>query len=112
LALRLCKIARFANSAFCGSPQNAEFELDRTAYQLRRRGRVVSLQGIPLDLPLFLVERRGQLVTREEIRKQIWGTDFFLDSESSINTAIRKLRRVLRGHPSSPRFIETVPAKG
>lgn len=92
--------------------QFAEFELDRAAYQLRRKGRVVRLQRIPLDLLLFLVERRGQLVTREEIRQRIWGAHAFLDIESSINTAMRKLRRVLRDRPHSPRFIETVPAKG
>ena len=89
-----------------------EFELDRAAYQLRRKGRVVRLQRIPLDLLLFLVERRGQLVTREEIRNRIWGADVFVDTESSINTAMRKLRRMLRDRPGSPRFIETVPAKG
>ncbi|MBV8056123.1 MAG: AAA family ATPase, partial [Deltaproteobacteria bacterium] len=92
--------------------QFAEFELDRAAYQLRHKGRVVRLQRIPLDLLLLLAERQGQLVTREEIRKRIWGAEVFLDTESSINTAIRKLRRVLRDRPGSSRFIQTVPAKG
>ncbi len=92
--------------------QFAEFELDRAAYQLRRKGHVLRLERIPLDLLLFLVERRGQLVTREEIRNRIWGPNVFLDTESAINTAIGKLRRVLRDRPHSPRFIETVPAKG
>jgi class 3 adenylate cyclase/tetratricopeptide (TPR) repeat protein len=92
--------------------QFAEFELDRAAYQLRHEGRVVHLQRIPLDLLLFLIERRGQLVTREEIRERIWGMDVFVDTESSINTAVRKLRRVLGDRGRSPRFIETVPAKG
>ena len=92
--------------------QFAEFELDRAAYQLRNKGRVVHLQRIPMDLLLFLIERRGQLVTREEIREKIWGAHVFVDTESSINTAMRKLRRVLRDRRRSPRFIETVPAKG
>jgi DNA-binding response OmpR family regulator len=74
--------------------QFAEFELDRAAYQLRRKGRAVRLQRIPLELLILLVERRGELATREEIRKRIWGAEVFLDIESSINTAIRKLRRV------------------
>jgi len=89
-----------------------EFELDRAAYQLRRKGRAVRLERIPLDLLLFLIERRGELVTRDEIRKRIWGENVFVDTESSINTAIRKLRRALRDRPRSPRFIETVAAKG
>jgi len=92
--------------------QFANFELDRGAYELRRKGRVVPLQRIPLDLLLLLVERRGQLVTREEIIERIWGKEVFLDTESSINTAIGKLRRALRDHQGSPRFIATVPAKG
>jgi class 3 adenylate cyclase/tetratricopeptide (TPR) repeat protein len=95
-----------------GPVQFAEFELDRAAYQLRREGRIVRLERIPLDLLLFLVERRGQLVTREEIRNRIWGPNVVVDTENSINTAIGKLRRVLRDRPNSPRFIETVPAKG
>src|SRR5271169_5550167 len=59
----------------------ADFELDRSAYELRRKGRVVRLQRIPLDLLLLLVERRGQLVTRKEIVERIWGKEVFLDSE-------------------------------
>ena len=92
--------------------QFAEFELDKGAYLLRRKGRVVRLQRIPMDLLLILIERRGQLVTRDEIRNRIWGPNVFVDAESSINTAIRKLRQVLRDRPGSPRFIETVAAKG
>src|SRR6516162_9570639 len=90
----------------------AGFELDRAAYQLRRKGRVVHLERIPLELLFLLVERRSQLVTREEIRNRIWGPDVFVDEVSSINTAIRKLRRVLRDSPASSRFIETVSTKG
>ena len=92
--------------------QFAGFELDKAAYLLRRKGRVVRLQRIPMDLLLLLVERRGQLVTRDEIRNRLWGANVFIDAESSINTAIGKLRQVLRDRPGSPRFIETVAAKG
>ena len=90
----------------------ADFELDRTAYELRRNGRAVRLQRIPLDLLFLLVERRGQLVTREEIIERIWGKEVFLDTESSINTAVRKLRQALRDQSGAKRFIATVPAKG
>src|ERR1700733_13172159 len=90
----------------------ADFELDRGAYEPRRKGRVVRLQRIPLDLLVLLVERRGQLVTREEILERIWGKEVFLDIESSINTAVRKLRQALRDNRGPSRFILTVPAKG
>jgi DNA-binding winged helix-turn-helix (wHTH) protein/tetratricopeptide (TPR) repeat protein len=90
----------------------AEFELDRSAYQLRRKGRPVSLERIPLDLLFFLAERRGTLVTRQEILERIWGKEVFLDVDSAINTAVRKIRRALDDDPDSPSFIETVAAKG
>src|SRR5216683_6421803 len=72
-----------------------EFELDRSAYELRRGGTALHLQRIPFQLLSLLVERRGQLVTREEILERIWGKGVFVDSENSINTAVRKIRRTL-----------------
>jgi TolB-like protein/DNA-binding winged helix-turn-helix (wHTH) protein/Tfp pilus assembly protein PilF len=89
-----------------------EFELDPGAYQLRRGGVAVHLERIPLELLWLLVDRSGQLVTREEILERVWGKGVFVDSETSINTAIRKIRRVLDDPADSPRFILTVPAKG
>ena len=88
------------------------FELDRGAYQLRRDGRAVHLERIPLDLLFFLVERRDQLVTREEILERIWGKGLFLDSANSINAAVRKIRRALGDDADAPRYLVTVPAKG
>jgi DNA-binding winged helix-turn-helix (wHTH) protein/predicted ATPase len=79
---------------------------------LRRGGVVVPLQRIPLELLFLLIERRGQLVTREEILERVWGKGVFVDSENSINTAVRKVRRALRDDPEAPRFVLTVPAKG
>ena len=90
----------------------ADFELDRSAYQLRRKGRPVRIERIPLDLLFLLAERPGQLVTREEILARIWGKDVFLDSDSSINAAVRKIRQVLRDDAETPRFVATVPTKG
>jgi len=89
-----------------------DFELDRGAYMLRRSGRAVRLERIPLDLLFLLVERPGQLVTRDEIFERIWGKDVFLDTDNSINAAIRKLRQALDENADAPRFIETVPSKG
>jgi DNA-binding winged helix-turn-helix (wHTH) protein/predicted ATPase len=92
--------------------QFEDFVLNRGAYELRRGGVVVPLQRIPLDLLCLLVERRGQLVTREEILERVWGKGVFVDSETSINTAVRKVRRALCDNPEEPRFVVTVPAKG
>jgi len=92
--------------------QFEDFVLNRGAYELRRGGVVVPLQRIPLDLLCLLVERRGQLVTREEILERVWGRSVFVDSENSINTAVRKVRRALCDNPEAPRFVATVPARG
>jgi class 3 adenylate cyclase/DNA-binding winged helix-turn-helix (wHTH) protein/tetratricopeptide (TPR) repeat protein len=88
------------------------FELDPASFQLRRSGRPLRLERIPLELLLLLVERRGQLVLRQEIAERIWGRDVVLDIDNALNTAIRKVRRVLRDDPARARYVETVPAKG
>jgi TolB-like protein/Flp pilus assembly protein TadD len=90
----------------------ADFELDYGSYQLRRAGRAVHIERIPLDLLFFLVEQQGKLVTRQEIIARIWGKDVFLDVDNGINTAIRKIRLALGENPDSPQFLVTVPAKG
>jgi DNA-binding winged helix-turn-helix (wHTH) protein/tetratricopeptide (TPR) repeat protein len=89
-----------------------DFELDRNAYELRRSGQSVRLERIPYELLSLLVERRGQLVTREEIIERIWGKDVFHDTEHGINTAIRKIRQALHDDPEVPRFVLTVPGRG
>ena len=89
-----------------------DFEVDLRAYQLRRAGRVLKLEPTPMELLLFLVEHRGELVTRDQIVERIWGKDVFLDTDNSINGAIRKIRQVLKDDPEQPRFVETVSGKG
>jgi DNA-binding winged helix-turn-helix (wHTH) protein len=89
-----------------------DFELDRIAFELRRAGRVARLERIPLELLFLLVERRGQLVTRQEIIDCIWGNDVFLDTDNAINTAIRKIRVALKDNAENPRFLHTLPAMG
>jgi TolB-like protein/Flp pilus assembly protein TadD len=89
-----------------------EFELDLRAYELRRKGRSVRLERLPMDLLVMLVERRGDLVTRPEIVDRLWGRDVFVDVDTGVHTAIRKIRQALRDSAESPAFIETVPAKG
>src|SRR5229473_1620661 len=89
-----------------------DFELDLSACELRRGGTALHLQRIPFQLLSLLVERHGQLVTREEILERIWGKDVFVDGENSINTAVRKIRRTLNDDAGAPQFIITVPARG
>lgn len=89
-----------------------DLELDAHSYQLRRSGRLLKLERIPMDLLLLLVEQRGQLVTREQIIERVWGKDVFLDTDNSINAAIRKIRKVLKDDPEHPRFVQTVTGRG
>jgi DNA-binding winged helix-turn-helix (wHTH) protein len=72
----------------------------------------VKLERIPLELMIFMVERQGQLVSRDEIATRLWGNGVHVDVESGVNTAIRKLRAALKDSPEAPVFIETVPGKG
>jgi len=89
-----------------------DFELDLRSYQVRRSGRTLRLERIPMEVLFLLVERRGQLVTREEIIKKLWGKDVFLDTDNAINTAIRKIRQVLKDDSEQPRFVQTVTGRG
>jgi TolB-like protein/DNA-binding winged helix-turn-helix (wHTH) protein/Flp pilus assembly protein TadD len=89
-----------------------DLELDRSAYQLRRSGRPVKLERIPLEILLLLTERPGQLVSREQIAERIWGKGTFLDVDNSINGAVRKIRQVLEDDPEQPRFVQTITGRG
>lgn len=89
-----------------------DFEFDSRACRLRRSGRVLKLERIPMEILAVLVEQRGQLVSREHIVERIWGKDVFLDTDNSINGAIRKVRQALRDNPEEPRFIQTVTGRG
>ena len=89
-----------------------DFELDFGSGKLRRSGRVLKLERIPMEVLLFLVEQPGQLVTRDQIVERIWGKDVFLDTDNSINGAIRKIRQVLKDDPEQPQFVQTITGKG
>ena len=90
----------------------ADFTLDQSRYQLRRGDRLLRLEKLPMDLLIFLVERPGELVSREQIAERLWGKDVFVDVDHSINVAIRKIRTALRDDPEKPRFVETVIGRG
>lgn len=89
-----------------------DFELDCFAGQLRRSGRILRVERIPMEVLLFLVQQRGEVVSREQIVEKIWGKGVHLDTDNSINGAIRKIRQVLKDDPEAPRFIQTVTGKG
>ncbi|MGA9814251.1 MAG: protein kinase [Terriglobales bacterium] len=89
-----------------------DFELDLRAYELRRAGQVLKLERIPMELLLLLIEGRGQLVARNQIIERIWGRSVFLDTDNSINAAIRKIRHALKDDPEQPRFVQTITGRG
>ncbi len=89
-----------------------DFEVDLRAFELRHLGRALKLERIPLQVLVILIEQKGQLVTREEIAEKIWGKDVFLDTDNSINSAIRKIRQALKDDPQQPRYVETLPGRG
>jgi DNA-binding winged helix-turn-helix (wHTH) protein/tetratricopeptide (TPR) repeat protein len=88
------------------------FELDLVAGELRKAGARLRLQKQPFQILRVLVQRQDEIVTRDELRSEIWSADTFVDFDNSLNTSINKLRDVLGDTSSSPRFIETVPRRG
>jgi len=88
------------------------FLLDFERFQLLKDGSPIKLEGLPLQLLMFLVEKNGQLVTREEIAAALWGKDVFVDVEQGINTAIRKVRRALGDDSAQPQYLQTVVGRG
>ena len=89
-----------------------DFQLDYGRFQLCRRGAPIRLEGLPLQLLMFLVEKRGQLVTREQISCELWSKDVFVDVEQGINTAVRKIRRALADDVGEPQYLQTVVGRG
>jgi DNA-binding winged helix-turn-helix (wHTH) protein len=95
-----------------GSIHFGFFELDVRAHELRRDGRVVRLQEQPFHILRMLVERPGEIVLREEIRKQLWPNDIMVEFDQGINAAVKRLRDALRDSADKPRYIETIPRQG
>lgn len=88
------------------------FEADTTTGELWKNGRKLRLQEQPFQILAILVQRRGELVTREELVKALWPDGTFVDYDHSLNTAVNKLREVLGDSATSPRYIETLPRRG
>jgi len=88
------------------------FEVDLCAGELRKQGKRIKLQEQPLLVLKVLLGRPGEIVTRDELRSQIWSADTFVDFDNSLNTSINKLREALGDSADRPRFIETIPRRG
>jgi TolB-like protein/DNA-binding winged helix-turn-helix (wHTH) protein len=89
-----------------------EFALDLERYELRRAGHALKLERLPMELLILLLESDGKLVRRDAINRRLWGEKAFQDTEHSVNTAVNKLRYILRDDPRDPRFIQTVVGQG
>jgi DNA-binding winged helix-turn-helix (wHTH) protein len=89
-----------------------QFELDFGRFQLLRSGEPVRLEGLPLQLLMYLIDRHRELVTREQIADALWGKDIFVDVEQGINTAIRKVRMALEDDSAQPKYLQTVVGRG
>ncbi len=89
-----------------------EFEADLRAAELRRNGTRLKLQLQPFQVLIALLERPGEVVTREELRQRLWPQDTFVDFDHGLNTAMVKLRDVLGDSASSPKYIETIAKRG
>ncbi len=88
------------------------FEIDVTSGELRKEGRLIKLQDQPMQVLRLLVDRAGEIVTREEIQQAVWPGDTFVDFDHGVNTAVKKIRLALGDAADNPRFIETLPRKG
>src|SRR5215472_13587136 len=88
------------------------FEIDPTAGELRKHGVRVKLQDQPFAVLLILLEKRGQLVTKEELQQRLWPADTFVEFDKGIYNAMKRLRENLGDEADTPRYIETLPRRG
>ena len=95
-----------------GTVRFGVFELDTKAAQLSKNGIRVRLPNQPLQVLCILLERAGEVVTRDDLQKLLWSSDVFVDFDQGLNKSIQKLREALGDSPESPRYIETIPRTG
>ncbi len=88
------------------------FQLDVRTRELRTNGRSVKLQEQPFQILTALLERPGQLITREELKNRLWRSDTYVDFEGSLNKAVNRLREALGDSAGEPKYIETLPRLG
>jgi DNA-binding winged helix-turn-helix (wHTH) protein/Flp pilus assembly protein TadD len=102
-----------ANGEDLGLPIHfGAFEADLEAGELRKHGLKIKLQDQPFQILAMLLERPGQVVTREELQKRLWPDDTFVDFDRGLNRAVNRLREALGDSADVPRFVETLPKRG
>lgn len=89
-----------------------DYEVDLRAGELYKAGQKIRLQVQPFHVLAILLERPGEVVTREELQKRLWPADTFVDFDHSLNTAVKKLRQALSDDKKKVRFVETLPKRG
>jgi cholera toxin transcriptional activator len=95
-----------------GSVRFGTFDVDLSAGELRKGGVKIKLYGQPFNVLAILLERPGDVVTREELQQKLWAGGTFVDFEHGLNKAINKVREALGDDADNPRFIETLPRRG
>src|SRR5499425_1792115 len=88
------------------------YEVDLRSGELRKNGRKVKLTGQPFQVLAILLEHAGKLVTREQLQKQLWPSETFVDFDRGLNAAINRVREALGDSAENPRFVETLPRRG
>jgi DNA-binding winged helix-turn-helix (wHTH) protein len=88
------------------------FELNLDLEELRKNGTPLKLPPQPFKLLAMLASRSGQIVTRDEIQEQLWGTDTFIDFEQGVNKCVKQIRTALGDNPDNPLYLETIPRRG
>src|ERR1700742_3437701 len=88
------------------------FEADSTTGELRRKGVRVKLNAQPFQVLCMMLERPGELLTREEISRELWPDGTFVDYEHGVNSAVNRIREALGDTASNPRFVETLARRG
>ncbi len=88
------------------------FELNSAEESLSRNGVRVKVQDLPFRLLLMLVERPGEIITRDEVRQRLWANNTFVEFDNSLGVAIRKVRDSLDDDADAPRYLETIPQRG
>jgi len=88
------------------------FEINLESEELRKNGMHLRLSGQPFQVLAFLIERAGDVVTREELHSKLWSADTFVDFDHGLNNAVARIREVLDDSPDSPRYVQTIPRRG
>jgi DNA-binding winged helix-turn-helix (wHTH) protein len=106
------KLALVAQRTAPGAVRFRPFELDLATGELWRNGEAVHLQQQPARVLALLVREAGRLVTREELRRHLWGDDVFVDFQRGLNFCIMQIRDALGDDAEEPRYVETLPRRG